>query len=260
MPDPLPPVVVVADDFGMSDAVNAGILRAFERNLITCTSLMANMPAFDAAVTEARTRGLMDRLGVHLNLTQGPALSQEFRRCRRFCTPDGVLGWKHQNVWSLDTSERQGIAAEWRAQLQRVRDAGVTPSHLDSHHHVHTAWPIGQIAMALAKEFGVPTLRLSRTCGKDPGLKVRLYKQFFNGRIKGAGLSRMTHFGSAHDVQDVIANPGGPVEVMTHPQLTADGRLINHKNGELLEPLIEGLGIRDRMVSYAELMGRPVAA
>jgi predicted glycoside hydrolase/deacetylase ChbG (UPF0249 family) len=253
MPLPPPPVVVVADDFGLSPAVDAGILEAFQRRLISATSLMANMPDFDAAVAAARDRGLGDRLGVHLNLSEGRALSAEIRECARLCSPEGTLHWRHRNVWRLDAAERRGIAAEWRAQLARVRDAGVAPSHLDSHHHVHTALAIGTIAITVAREFGVPTLRLSRNCGPEPGFAVSLYKRFFNGRVRSAGLSRMAYFGSAHDVASVVASARGPIEVMTHPQLDASGRLVNDQDGELLEPLIAGLGIADRMISYREL-------
>ena len=246
--------MVVADDFGLSPEVNAGILQAFERRLISATSLMANMPAFDAAVAAARDRGLTDRLGVHLNLSEGEALSTEIRDCPRLCAPDGMLHWKHRNVWRLDPSEKRGIAAEWRAQLGKVRDAGVTPSHLDSHHHVHTALAIGMIAIAVAHEFAVPTLRLSRNCGPDPRLAVRLYKRYFNSRIRSAGLTRMAYFGSAIDARSVLDSARGPIEVMTHPQLDSAGRLANDKNGEPLEPIIAALGIADRMVSYRELM------
>jgi predicted glycoside hydrolase/deacetylase ChbG (UPF0249 family) len=254
MPQSIRPVVVVADDFGLSPAVNAGILEAFQRGLISATSLMANMPDFDAAVGAAHDLGLSDRLGVHLNLSEGQALSAEIRGCPRLCAPDGELHWKHRNVWRLDPAEKRGIAAEWRAQLGRVRDAGVAPSHLDSHHHVHTALAIGMIAITVAREFRVPTLRLSRNCGPDPGPAVRLYKRFFNGRIRSAGLSRMAYFGSAHDVESVLSSADGPVEVMTHPRLDASGRLVNDQDGELLEPLIAALGIADRMIGYRELL------
>ena len=247
-------VVVVADDFGISSEVTAGILQAFERRLVTATSVMANMPDFDAAVAAARDRGLTDRIGVHLNLSDGQALSAEIRDCPRLCDRDGSLHWKHRNVWRLDQSEQRGIAAEWRAQLRKVGDAGIRPSHLDSHHHVHTAWAIGRIAIASPARFEIPTLRLTRNCGPEPSLSIRAYKRLFNARIRSAGLSRVAYFGSAHDAASVLPHATGPIEVMTHPQLDASGRLVNDKGGELLEPTITGLEIAGRMVSYVELL------
>lgn len=246
------PVVVVADDFGMSARVNAGVLRAFDQRLVTAASLLANMPDFEVAVESARAKGLLGKLGVHLNLTQGKALSREIRSCPRFCSDDGDLRWTHRGVWRLTASERNGIAAEWRAQITKVRAAGVRPSHLDSHHHVHTAWPIGTIAIELAKEFAVSTLRLSRNCGPDPGVRVRTYKLAFNRRIRSGSLTRMSHFGSVRDVSSVIPTAAGPVEVMTHPVLDGQGRLVD-RDGSLLASSIGALGIGARMTGFREL-------
>jgi predicted glycoside hydrolase/deacetylase ChbG (UPF0249 family) len=252
---PHPPrVVIVADDFGMSASVNAGILEAFERELITSTSLMANMPEFEAAVAAAQDRGLGAFLGVHLNLSEGQALSAEIRECSRFCSEDGELRWRHRNVWRLEPSEKRGIAAEWRAQMTRVIAAGVAPSHIDSHHHVHTAMAVGVIAVNIAREFGVSSVRLTRNCGEPSGLAVRMYKRAFNWRVRSAGLSTMQYFGSLNDVRSVVHSATGPIEIMTHPQLDAAGRLVDYKGGELLEPNVAALGIANRLVSYRELL------
>lgn len=249
---PVTPVVVVADDFGMSEPVNQGVLEAFERRLITDASLMANMPAFDAAVNSAQERGLRNRLGVHLNLTQGHALSAEIRRCGRFCSSEGQLQWTHRNVWRLDASERLGVAAELRAQIRKVCDAGIQPAHLDSHHHVHTAWAIGSLAIALAREFAIPNLRLSRNCGPHPGAASSAYKFLFNRRVRGAGLSTMAYFGSARDASSIVGRPGGAVEVMTHPTLEPGGRLLDRGACDL-EPAIAELDLGARMTPFGEL-------
>jgi predicted glycoside hydrolase/deacetylase ChbG (UPF0249 family) len=37
-------IIVNADDFGMSAEVNRAIVEAFENNVISSTTLMANMP------------------------------------------------------------------------------------------------------------------------------------------------------------------------------------------------------------------------
>ena len=49
-------LIVNADDFGMSAAVNKAILKAFQEKLISSTSIMANMPGFDEAWFTLLTR------------------------------------------------------------------------------------------------------------------------------------------------------------------------------------------------------------
>jgi chitin disaccharide deacetylase len=250
--------VVNADDFGMNTAVNSGVVEAFHRGLVSSASLMANMPEFRAAVEMAHESGLGDRLGVHLNLTEGIALTSPLRSCPRFCTPDGTFIWRHRGLWALDTAEIEAIATEWRAQISALLAMGVRPSHLDSHHHVHTAWPLGTIAIALAREHSIPAVRLTRNCGPAPGVAIRLYKTMFNARLRRARLVVVSRFGSALDVRTVIGVTNGPVEVMTHPQIDVDGQLIDRPLGRLDETL-GAVHRRITMVSHRELASNRVS-
>lgn len=245
-------VVVTADDFGLSPEVNSGILSAFDDGLITNASLMANMPVFEPAVQAGHDRGLTDRLGVHLNLTEGTALSTALRSCPRFCTPDGQLVWRHRQLSTLTEQEKVGVAAELRAQLDAVVAVGVRPSHIDSHHHVHTAWPLATITIALAREYGVPAIRLTRNCGPSPSLPVQLYKKALNNRIRRAGLAAVAHFGSVQDVAGILENAVGPIEVMTHPVTTGDGTVVDEPGGSL-KAAVTGLGIIERMTGQRDL-------
>jgi hypothetical protein len=236
----------------MNDAVNAGIVEAFRRGLVSSASLMATMPGFGAAVEMAHEAGLTDRLGVHLNLTEGATLTTPLRSCPRFCAPDGTFVWRHRGIWALDGTEAHAIAVEWRAQIAALLAQGVRPSHVDSHHHVHTAWPLGTIALTLAREHSIPAVRLTRNCGPAPAAVVRLYKAAYNARLRRAGVAAVSRFGSALDVRSAVGATNGPVEVMTHPQLDAAGELIDRPLGRLDETLGAVLG-RITMVSHREL-------
>lgn len=250
---PPAPVVITADDFGMSADVNSGIVSAFRENLITGASAMANMPAFDEAVAAAHELGVTDRIGVHLNLSEGPALSEQLRGCPRFCAPDGTLVWQHRMLWRIDAAERAAVAAEWRAQLDALVAGGIRPAHLDSHHHVHTAWPLAAVAVELAREYGVRALRLTRTCGPRPSLPVRVYKRVLNARIRRAGLATTEHFGAVADVGEVLAGATGPVEVMTHPVTSASGEVVDRPYGSLKQS-IHRLGVAERLVPHHQLV------
>src|SRR4051812_23191276 len=91
-PTSLPPtarrsstMIINADDFGYSSSVNAAILKAFEEGLVSSTTVMANMPAFEEACAAAHERKLLGHVGAHLVLTEGETLTEPIRRCRRFC-------------------------------------------------------------------------------------------------------------------------------------------------------------------------------
>jgi predicted glycoside hydrolase/deacetylase ChbG (UPF0249 family) len=70
-------LIVNADDFGYAEAVNRGVAEAFDRGIVTSTSIMATGAAFEHAVDLARSRPKL-AVGVHLVLTEqrplvGPA-------------------------------------------------------------------------------------------------------------------------------------------------------------------------------------------
>jgi predicted glycoside hydrolase/deacetylase ChbG (UPF0249 family) len=92
---------------------------------------------------------------------------------------------------------------------------------LDSHHHVHTEWAIGASVITVACRYGIKAIRLSRNCGPGIGLVHKFYKWAYNTRLKRYGLAKTRYFGSATDVQEILATASGDVEVMVH--LTSEG-------------------------------------
>src|SRR6476620_3204629 len=63
-------LILVADDFGISPAVNAAVIEAHRRGALTTASLMVNEPAFDEAGTLAHTTPTL-AIGLHLALSLG---------------------------------------------------------------------------------------------------------------------------------------------------------------------------------------------
>ncbi len=248
-----PPVVINADDLGMSPAVNHAILSALELGLVSSATIMATMPAFDEACQAVLARGLSDRIGVHLSLTEGSPCSEAIRRLPALVTGEGVLRRRGTTVWVLRQREAQAIAAELAAQIQAVIAAGIRPAHLDSHHHVHTQWPIAAIVIALARRFEIPAVRLSRTCGSGIGVTKRVYKAAVNARFARAGLALTSDFGSVADIATLKA-PRRPLEVMVHPAFDGGGRIIDRGHPEWpLDEVRDRLPELGRLVSYREL-------
>jgi hopanoid biosynthesis associated protein HpnK len=155
-------LIVNADDLGWTEGVNRGILEAFQHGIVTSASLLANGAAFAGGVEAARSApGLA--VGVHLNLSDGPPLANpqtvptllnkrgEFAR-----GPERLLLRRARRGLLLEEVE-----TEWNAQIQSVRDAGIAPTHLDGHKHVHMLPGLFEIALKLAKRHGIGAIRVS---------------------------------------------------------------------------------------------------
>jgi len=155
-------LIVNADDLGWTEGVNRGILEAFQHGIVTSASLLANGAAFAGAVKAANsTPGL--GVGVHLNLSNGPpaadreAVSSLLNDAGEFAAgPQSLLLKRARRGLVLDEVEE-----EWDAQIQRVRDAGIRPTHLDGHKHVHMLPGLFAIALRLARKHGIEAIRVS---------------------------------------------------------------------------------------------------
>src|SRR5262249_60976007 len=71
-------LIVNADDFGLTTGVNRAIIEGHTRGAITSATLMANMPAFDAAVRLANDHPSLG-VGLHINITQGRPVADASR-------------------------------------------------------------------------------------------------------------------------------------------------------------------------------------
>ncbi len=154
-------LVVNADDFGLSPGVNAGILQATQRGIVTSLSLMVNGPAAQGAFEILREHPQLD-VGVHLNATDFVPLLPSSKVSALIDGEGRFLGL-NRFLLQVFTSRatRLQVAAEWREQICRALALGVSISHLDSHHHVHMVPWLFEIAASLAEEFRIPFIRVS---------------------------------------------------------------------------------------------------
>lgn len=155
-------LIVNADDLGWTEGVNRGIAEAHRRGLVTSTSLLANGRAFDSALAVARENPNLG-VGVHLNLSDGtPTARAEL--VRGLLNETGLLegGPESQLLRiagrSLPVEE---VEHEWDAQIQKVRDAGIQPTHLDGHKHVQMLPGLFEVALRLAKKHKIRAIRVA---------------------------------------------------------------------------------------------------
>ncbi len=165
-------LIVNADDLGWTEGVNRGILEAFHHGIVTSTSLLANGAAFAGGVEAARSAPGLG-VGVHLNLSDGPPVADRkivptlLNRNGEFAGgPESLLFRRARGGLVLAEVER-----EWHAQIQKVRDAGIAPTHLDGHKHVHMLPGLFEIALRLAKRHDVGAIRVSL---EESSLRVAL--------------------------------------------------------------------------------------
>jgi len=186
-------LIVNADDFGQSAAVNRGILRAHREGIVTSTSLMVRWPhAREAAAAARELPGLA--VGLHLDLGEWRYDAGEWRAV--------------YEVVSFD--DPPALEREIRAQLRRFHSlVGQAPTHLDSHQHVHRRPVVREIVEAAVAPLAVPLRHYSEAhyCG-------RFYGQDTDGTTLPDSISADAL------IRILEALPEGVTELACHP---ADG-------------------------------------
>ncbi|NDQ55864.1 MAG: ChbG/HpnK family deacetylase [Acidipila sp.] len=287
-------LIVNADDFGMAEGVNRAILEAHDRGIVTSASLLAGGAAFASAVAMAREAPGLG-VGVHLNLTEGRPCADPAHVCA-LLTPQGFFFPGASRLASRLLRSRvllPQIEIEFRAQIEKVRDAGIEPSHLDGHQHVHM-WPsIFALAARLADEYRIPGMRCSRerrapvqgllrrkgSAGskilKQYGVGVALGLLAVGARktLRRAGVAApdyfygvsATGFLDAATLEAILRDlPEGVSELMCHPGYTDEAlrasatRLVAQREAELealTRPEIRNLAreLGIQLVNYREL-------
>jgi len=184
-------LIVNADDLGLSEAVNAGIVRAHERGIVTSASLMVRQGAAAAAATLAAAHPGLS-VGLHIDLGQWDYERGEWTPAYQRCATDDPVA----------------VEAECRAQLELFRGLlGSDPTHLDSHQHVHMSEPVAGVAERLAAELGVPL----RARGSR-------YEGGFYGQ-SGKGEPWLQGVGVEHLIALIESLPEGLTELGCHPGL-----------------------------------------
>lgn len=224
-------LVVNADDFGFTRDVNAGIIEAHTKGILTATTLMANGAAFDDAVRLARENPTLD-IGCHLVLVGGPSLLRDGAQL-----PLSVL-----DLLKLLALRRIDPYRELRAQVERILESGLTPAHLDTHKHTHLAPPVLDAVTRISQEFGIPWIRRPFDFPLSGGAPIPLSKRLLSrslqflrlrmhSKLSRHGCRTTDHFAgfqltgylrTAELVRLLQALPDGLTEFMCHPGYCTD--------------------------------------
>jgi chitin disaccharide deacetylase len=240
-------LIVNADDFGLTERVNRGILDAYRDGIVTSTTLLANGMAFESAVAAGKQFHRLG-IGVHLNLSEAESVAGA-AAVPTLVDASGRLHMTPARLWAAIAAGRASlreIEIELSAQVIKIVRAGITPTHFDGHKHVHVLPRVSDIVIRLAQEFHVPCVRCplensanaegTRRNGAFPrisrlkqnlvGRVVSSLAEVFSAKLERAGIHFPSHFHGIREtgfldaaaVREILDNlPDGVNELMCHP-------------------------------------------
>jgi predicted glycoside hydrolase/deacetylase ChbG (UPF0249 family) len=206
-------LLVVADDFGLTDGVTRGIAAAMAAGVVGATSAMVCVPGAERRISECAKR-VPGRVGLHLQLLGGRPRARHAVRTG-FVDVGAVFPRKARDLTGRYL-EPHSVRREFDAQFAVMERLGIRPSHVDSHHHVHRMPQVFSAFRAFAHEHGLPARAMDRTMATD--LRA--------AEVACADHCETSWYGGVLSVDSFIAavqrgfraiGGEGTLEIMTHP-------------------------------------------
>ena len=228
------PLIVAADDFGLTDATCDAVLDAADRGVVTATSVLALAPA-----ARTRTAELADgplAVGVHLALVgeDPPLLSA--REIPTLVDERGRLASSWRSLvprLAAGRVDRADVRRELGAQIDAVA-AHLHPDHLDAHQHLQLWSTVADAVIDLAVERGIARVRVPRPSRSSVrNLAVSRMADRLARRVDAADLTRTDRFRGLDEAGrwstaslvaalEELAGGHGSVEINLHPGAPTD--------------------------------------
>jgi predicted glycoside hydrolase/deacetylase ChbG (UPF0249 family) len=145
-------LIINADDLGISPEVNRGIFTAYEKGIVTDSSLLIKRPSAQEAIDIIKKDPAF-RVGIHIDL-------------------DPLLGWRSPGkeryprrklLTMMNEAEfASKVKKEIQEQTKAFLDTGLIPSHIDTHHHVHGFPRIFEILLEVMNNYDIGAIRFSK--------------------------------------------------------------------------------------------------
>jgi hopanoid biosynthesis associated protein HpnK len=231
-------LIVTADDFGASRAINEAVERAYREGVLTAASLMVGAPEAADAVERARTLRTLG-VGLHLALVNArPMLSR--KHVAALVGRDGAFdrnllraGWRY---FAIPRVRRQ-LQAEIRAQFEAFAATGLVLDHVDAHNHMHVHPTLFDMILDIGSEFGMRAMRVPSEPprpswrGLGNAILIGPWASLMRRRLRRAGIRANDALFGLNDtgrmdegrILAILGRlPPGLSELYCHPTVTSD--------------------------------------
>jgi len=233
-------VVLVADDFALIPGVDRAVADLAGLGRLSATSAVVTKPDWPASGETLASVSQAIAIGLHINLTEGKALSQLDGLARNGVLPALPTLLRLLTQTLTPSRHRDALRTEIAAQVDRfIAGTGRPPDHIDGHQHVHALPAVRHALFDVLAERSWGRRVLLRDCADTmsailarrlaipKSLTIAALASGFSrqarqrGYLVNDGFSGITQLQSGADVTREFANafskPGPRHMVMCHP-------------------------------------------
>ena len=215
-------LIINADDFGLSEAVNYGIISAYKYGIVRSTTAMANMPWFEHAMELLKENKNLG-CGVHMTLScYKPVISN----LKTIVDENGYFIRRINNE-ILESMDLDEIYNEFCAQIEKVRNETVI-THLDSHHHVHTLEKLRPVIEKILEKYDLP-IRGGFEYDFDYSKIIPLVDEFYGDNVSEEFFMEKVDYLKKYEVADIMCHPAFIDDFLMKTTSYSMNRINEHK-------------------------------
>ena len=146
--------MITADDFGLSNNVNKGIISLLESNIISNASAMVCGGDFEGGINNLNSK-FYKKLGLHICLdSDGIPISNIEDIPSLVDKNTGKFFTRAKFIYKIFTGQIDQIELnkEINLQYKKLLDYGIKPNHIDGHGHIHVIPQVADVICSLAKK------------------------------------------------------------------------------------------------------------
>jgi len=156
-------LIINADDYGLHEDINRGIISSVENGLVNSISISACGKALNNGISEIKNLKNID-LGVHITFVEELPSSPigDIKSILGFndrLLPNYKILFQKYLLGKINIEE---LYIEGKNQIERIINYGIKPTHIDSHQHIHMFPSIWKILVRLAEEYSISFIRCSK--------------------------------------------------------------------------------------------------
>jgi predicted glycoside hydrolase/deacetylase ChbG (UPF0249 family) len=176
-------LILNADDYGLCESVNRGIIECMDYGIVSDLSFMVHQEEVEAAMKLLKRSGRMST-GLHINLTLGNSI---LGPQSNLTTSDGSYYDLRTLVKKIVIGEVSSgdILREIQSQMDILMDNGFRITHIDSHRNIHLFPRIITPLLEVLKNYGL------RAFVRTPAERTRDILKFTRPNIVRAAMIRV---------------------------------------------------------------------
>jgi chitin disaccharide deacetylase len=180
-------LIVNADDLGIDKDINRGIELSHQKGIVTSTSIIPGGDAFEDAVDIIRRNPGLSA-GLHFTLVLSKPVSDPTKIPSLLKDSSNFMDYWYNFYYALLLKKvnLDELEFELKAQIGKLIDHGINPTHINGHLHLHLLPGVIDRVIRIAKSHGIKWIRTPKETGfftNRPGHSINQKVKFVFYRL-----------------------------------------------------------------------------